>query len=65
MMESDKTTFTRSVLQRCEMLLENMTKERTGTARLMFGRWSINHEPLRNDAANILPLIRAILKDVR
>jgi hypothetical protein len=34
-------------------ILHNMAVERTGW-RSFFRRWWINHEPLRNDAANLI-----------
>ena len=39
--------------QRAERILHNMALERTGRGR-WFRRWFISHEPLRNDAANLL-----------
>lgn len=39
--------------RRAEHILHNMALERTGWARF-FSRWFISHEPLRNDAANLL-----------
>ncbi len=40
-------------------LLENLTKENKGWRRWL-SRWTISHEPLRNDAKNILELIKRI-----
>ena len=39
--------------RRAELILHNMALERTGRGR-WFRRWLISHEPLRNDAANLL-----------
>ena len=36
------------------IILRNMTRERTGWRRYVFGRWLISDEPLRVDAANLL-----------
>lgn len=38
------------------LLLENLTKEKTGWQRF-FSRWAISDEPLRNDAAHLLDCI--------
>jgi hypothetical protein len=34
--------------------LARMATERVGFRSLIFGRWYYSHEPLRNDAANLL-----------
>ena len=39
--------------ERALRILHNMAVERTGW-RSFFCRWWINHEPLRNDAANLI-----------
>lgn len=44
-----------------ETILGNMAKE---TGRV-FGRWEINHEPLRNDAQRMLPSFRAAIAAAR
>lgn len=48
----------RELLERCRTVLGNMAIENEGA---VFNRWPINHEPLRNDARNLLPLIDAAL----
>jgi hypothetical protein len=45
-------------LRRCQTVLGNMAQENEGA---IFNRWPINHEPLRNDARNLLPVIDAAL----
>jgi len=47
-----------NVLERCRTVLGNMAMENEGA---VFNRWPINHEPLRNDARNLLPVIDAVL----
>lgn len=42
------------LLGRCRTVLGNMARENEGAT---FFRWPINHEPLRADAKNLLPLI--------
>jgi hypothetical protein len=44
----------RALLERCRTVLGNMARENEGA---IFNRWPINHEPLRADARNLLPLI--------
>ena len=39
---------------RAIQILHNMALERVGFWRRLIGRWHISHEPLRNDAANLL-----------
>lgn len=45
-----------------ETILGNMAKE---TGSRVFGRWEINHEPLRNDAQRMLPSFRAAIAAAR
>lgn len=53
------------VLKRCRTVLGNMVEEREGFWNELFGRrWLINHEPLRSDAKNLVPLIDEILEAV-
>ena len=47
------------LLERCATILGNMAKENEGA---IFNRWAIAHEPLRNDARNILPDILKTLE---
>ena len=47
----------RAVLRCAETILSNMAEENNS----MFNRWPIHHEPLRADARNLLPQIRAAL----
>ena len=49
-----------AALVRCKTVLGNMALENEGAT---FNRWPISHEPLRNDARNLLPVIDAALKD--
>lgn len=42
------------LLLRCRTVLGNMALENEGA---IFNRWPINHEPLRNDARHLVPLI--------
>lgn len=46
----------RRALERCRTILGNMALEREGV-RSITTRWEINHEPLRVDAQNLLPVI--------
>lgn len=48
----DENCDLRLLLSRCRTILANMAMEREGA---IFFRWPINHEPLRNDARNLLP----------
>lgn len=50
-----------ATLRRCESLCRHLTQENTGLRRYLVSRWPINHEPLRADAANLLPDIRAAI----
>ena len=43
----------REFAERAARILHNMALENTG-GRSFFRRWTIHHEPLRNDAANLL-----------
>ena len=55
---------TKHVLMRCSTILSHMTAERpAGVGRFIKGRWMISDEPLRNDAANILPVIGAVMRN--
>ena len=47
-----------AALRRCQTVLGNMAAENEGA---IFNRWPINHEPLRNDARHLLPVIDAAL----
>ena len=49
-----------SVLERARCILNNMAWENAGA---IFNRWPISHEPLRNDARNLLPEADATLRD--
>ena len=49
-----------SVLERARCILNNMAWENAGA---IFNRWPIGHEPLRNDARNLLPEVDAALRD--
>lgn len=52
-------------LKRCRTVLENMAEEREGFWNELFGRrWVINHEPLRADAKNLVPLIDDLIEAV-
>lgn len=44
------------VLRRARTVLANMAQENEGI-RVVLKRWPIDHEPLRNDARHLLPLI--------
>lgn len=44
----------REFMNRAAVILHNMSLERAGFWASFFRRWHINHEPLRNDAANLL-----------
>jgi hypothetical protein len=50
----------RNVLERCRTILSNMAEENEGGG-MFIPRWPIDHEPLRADAKNLLPLIDAAL----
>ncbi len=52
----------RHLLMRCETILQNMALENEGS---ILNRWPINHEPLRADARNLLPAIRAALDPIQ
>lgn len=53
-----------NLLARARTILNNMAWQREGFwATLANGRWFIHHEPLRNDAKNLLPLIDEALRD--
>lgn len=59
------TTDLVAMLRRCRMILGNMVEERPGLANELLGRrWLINHEPLRADAKNLVPLIDDLLEIV-
>jgi hypothetical protein len=46
------------ILERCRTVLGNMALEREGFWASFLGRrWPIHHEPLRNDARSLIPLI--------
>lgn len=50
------------LLRRCRTVLANMALERPGFwASLLGRRWPINHEPLRGDARNLVPLIDELI----
>lgn len=49
-----RTILLRHLLERCRTVLGNMALENEGA---WFFRWSISHEPLRNDAKHLVPLI--------
>jgi hypothetical protein len=38
-----------------------MALENEGTFNQIFNRWTINHEPLRNDAKNLLPILQQVI----
>ena len=48
----------KTVLMRCRTVLGNMALENEGA---IFNRWPINHEPLRNDARSLLPVVDTAL----
>lgn len=50
----------RHVLNRVRNVLNNMAKENEGA---IFFRWPINHEQLRADARNLLPIIDEALSE--
>ncbi len=53
------------ILKRCRTVLGNMAEENPGLWNELTGRrWPINHEPLRADAKNLVPLIDDILDSV-
>jgi hypothetical protein len=55
---ADRIEALEVALRRCQTVLGNMAAENEGA---IFNRWPINHEPLRNDARNLLPVIDAAL----
>jgi hypothetical protein len=55
---SDRVDALEAALRHCQIVLGNMALENKGA---VFNRWPINHEPLRNDARNLLPVIKAAL----
>lgn len=58
----DEADEHRNLLGRCRTVLGNMAEERLGFWASLFGRrWPVNHEPLRGDARNLLPLIDELL----
>lgn len=57
--ELPDTVKIRHVLERCQTVLGNMALENEGA---IFNRWPINHEPLRNNAKHLLPLIAEVLE---
>ena len=53
------------ILRRCRTVLGNMAEENPGLWNELIGRrWPINHEPLRADAQNLVPLIDDILEAI-
>ncbi len=50
----------RLLLVRCRTVLGNMARENPNA---IFFRWPIHHEPLRNDARGLLPIIDEALSD--
>jgi len=50
------------LLARCRIVLGNMARENTTGWRAIFNRWPIHHEPLRNDARNLVPAIDQALR---
>ncbi len=53
------------ILRRCRTVLGNMAEEREGLWEALTGRrWPVNHEPLRADAKNLVPLIDDVLEAV-
>jgi hypothetical protein len=56
--EINRVAELEAALRRCQTVLGNMAEENEGA---IFNRWPINHEPLRNDARNLLPEIDAAL----
>jgi hypothetical protein len=57
--KNDRIKALEATLRRCQIVLGNMALENEGA---IFNRWPINHEPLRNDARNLLPVIEAARK---
>lgn len=55
---ADEIERLRAALERARVVLDNMAMENEGA---IFDRWPISHEPLRADAKNLLPVIRAAL----
>lgn len=51
----------RNTLGRCRTVLNNMALEHKTGWRSIFARWPIHHEPLRNDARNLLPIIDIVM----
>lgn len=58
--KAKKISALRSALERCRTVLGNMAQENEGA---IFNRWPINHEPLRHDAKNLLPVIDQALSE--
>ena len=48
-------------LIRCQTVLGNMAEENEGPGVFFFNRWPINHEPLRADAKNLVPIVSQAL----
>lgn len=57
--QADQIERLRNVLERARTVLGNMALENEGA---IFRRWPINHEPLRSDAKNLLPVIDEAMK---
>ncbi|SFJ68372.1 hypothetical protein [Methylobacterium brachiatum] len=53
----------RASLEWARSILGNMALEHTTGWRGIFARWPIHHEPLRNDARAVLPIIDAALEN--
>lgn len=51
----------RNALGCCRTVLNNMALEHTTGWRSIFARWPINHEPLRSDARNLLPIVDDVM----
>lgn len=47
-----------NLLMRAKTICSNLAAERKGFKQYFLGRWLISDEPLRNDAAHLVPLIR-------
>jgi hypothetical protein len=60
-MSESTTEPIEAALLRARTILANMALENEGA---IFNRWPINHEPLRNDARNLLPVIDAAIAEV-
>lgn len=56
----DSSEALANILMRCRTVLGNMADENEGA---IFNRWPINHEPLRADAKNLVPLIDEALRN--